>query len=116
MSKLTLHKAMALVLKEQPEQTASLEALLYEINHRQLFANKDGTRADKKQILYRAQKHDKYFAIIDDAGIKLIEPEKKEKPKTSFNSPSQKSNVMFMLLLGVGIFTLTFIIMSFIYW
>jgi antitoxin Phd len=69
---LSLHEAMAVVLNDAPNFTASTSFLSDEIWERQLYWQKEGGKALPDQIILRARDYPTVFEIIDRNTIRLL--------------------------------------------
>jgi hypothetical protein len=69
--KFTLHEAMAIVLKDAPNFTATINFLSEEIWERELYWQKNGDKAFPEQIFLRARKYPSIFEVIDRQTLKL---------------------------------------------
>ena len=69
---LTLHEAMAIVLKDAPNFTASTVFLSDDIWNRKLYWQKDGGKAFPDQIYLRAREYPSVFEAIDRNTIRLL--------------------------------------------
>ena len=70
--KFSLHEAMALVLKDAPNYTASTTFLSDEIWERELYWQKNGSKAFPEQMFLRAREYPAIFRVIDKDTIQLI--------------------------------------------
>lgn len=68
----SLHEAMAIVLNDAPNFTASTAFLSDEIWERQLYWEKDGGKALPDEIFSRARAYPAAFEIIDKDTIHLL--------------------------------------------
>jgi len=67
-----LHEAMAVVLKDAPNFTASTSFLSNEIWERQLYWQNDGGKTLPEQILLSAREYPAVFEVADRTTIRLI--------------------------------------------
>jgi hypothetical protein len=70
--KFSLHEAMAIVLKDAPNFTATTSFLCDEIWERELYWQKNGDQAFPDQILLRAREYPPVFEVVDRNTIRLI--------------------------------------------
>ena len=70
--KFFLHEAMAIVLKDAPNFTATASFLSDEIWERELYWQESGDKAFPDQMFLRARKYPAIFEIIERNTIRLI--------------------------------------------
>jgi hypothetical protein len=70
---LSLHEAMALVLKECPGRTATLRYLSAEIGRRALCMGKPGDKIEPGEIRARARRFENLFLIVPPSQVRLYE-------------------------------------------
>ncbi len=71
MEKLTLHKAIEIVLAESPNKTASTEEISNQIIKRKLYIQKDGGNVFPDQIFLRAKNYPELFELIGRTAVRL---------------------------------------------
>jgi HB1, ASXL, restriction endonuclease HTH domain len=57
----TLHDAMAIVLREQPDRQMTVRELAAEINRRRLYRKRDGSLLEASQVHARAKNYSRLF-------------------------------------------------------
>jgi hypothetical protein len=70
--KFFLHEAMAIVLKDAPNFTATTSFLSDEIWERELYWQENGGKAFPDQMFLRARKYPAIFEVIERNTIRLI--------------------------------------------
>ena len=67
----TLHKAIRIILEESENRINTTTFISDEINKRELYRKKDGSRVKPFQIYLRADNYPDLFDVIDRNTIKL---------------------------------------------